>query len=52
MYFEDHHFEYLLKEWWRDPIYIDMLKQNLHWKLGQQMPSAGTLLAYLKPNYF
>ena len=23
------------------------IKQNLHWKLGQQTPSAGTLLAYL-----
>ena len=22
--------------------------QNLHWKLGQQMPSVGTLLAYLE----
>ena len=22
--------------------------QNLHWKLGQQTPSAGTLLAYLE----
>ena len=24
------------------------LDQNLHWKLGQQTPSAGTLLAYLE----
>ena len=33
------------------PLFIDNLKeviQNLHWKLGQQMPSAWTILAYLE----
>ena len=25
----------------------DYVNQNLHWKLGQQTQSAGTLLAYL-----
>ena len=28
--------------------YLRYTMQNLHWKLGQQTPSAGTLLAYLE----
>ena len=36
--------------WFHDSWIYDFFScssQNLHWKLGQQMPSVGTLLAYL-----